>query len=377
MGRIGKLALLAASSLALTLSPVATKAYSAEEGTAIQATNPPLNKIIQTITNNNNFHGTILVADNGKITHKAGYGFANMEWEIPNSSDSNFYIASLSKSIVAALMVKMAEAGELKLDDTITDHLPGFPADYAKDVTLQHLLTHTSGIPNYIEFEGWFTGKFRGAISKEEFHKTIASYPLKFPIGTDKHYSNSNYYILGSIIEEVTGKSFSAVMQERVFEPLDMVNSGIHTQGRVIPRLALPYESTGEGSYCSYKVDDYCASGYTNMNLFRGGAAIHTTAEDLLKFDQAFYGTDFLSDSAKDTILGGKIPFGWNIHQVPFKEGDAPTKVISYNGGINGYTSLMLRFPNEHRTIIILNNSGNGYRGLVNIGMEIASQLYK
>ena len=369
-----KLAILTTTSLTLAIMPVLT----APSATAAEATvETSLANTVKTIAENNGFHGAILIAETGKTTHKAGYGYANMEWKVPNTSESNFYIVSLSKSIVAALTVKMAEAGELKLDDTIADHLPDFPADYIKDVTLQQLITHTSGIPNYIEFEGWFTGKFRGAVSKEEFHKTIASYPLKFPVGTDKHYSNSNYYILGSIIEKITGKPFSVVMQERVFEPLGMVNSGVHTQSKVIPKLALPYESTGEGSYCSYKMDDYCASGYTNMNLFRGGAAIHTNVEDLLKFDQAFYGTDFLSDSAKDTILGGKIPFGWNIHQVPFKEGAAPTKVITYNGGLNGYTSLMLRFPEENRTIIILNNSGNGYQGLVGIGMEIASKLYE
>src|SRR5688572_12291329 len=164
-------------------------------------------------------NGSVLVAENGKIIYKKGYGMANMEWAIPNQPDTKFRIASITKQFTAALILQLVEEGKIKLDGKITDYLTDYRKDTGDKVTIHQLLNHTSGIPDYKNVTS-------NPYSAVDFVKKHVSGDLEFEPGSKYKYNNGGYSILGAIIEKVTGKSYETVLQERILKPLGMTNSG-------------------------------------------------------------------------------------------------------------------------------------------------------
>jgi CubicO group peptidase (beta-lactamase class C family) len=154
------------------------------------------------------FNGSALVAENGKIIFKKGFGQANMEWNIPNQPDTKFRLGSITKQFTAFLIVKLAEEGKIKLDVPITTYLPDYPKENGDKITIHHLITHTSGIPNYTSVPNFLKEKSRNPSSPEEFVKTFNKLSLDFKPGEKFSYSNSGYFLLGYIIEKITGKTY-------------------------------------------------------------------------------------------------------------------------------------------------------------------------
>src|SRR5437764_5438582 len=146
------------------------------------------------------FNGSALVADNGKVIYKKGVGLANMEWDIPNAPDTKFRLGSITKQFTATLILQLVEQGKIKLDGKITDYLPDYRKDTGDKVTIQHLLTHTSGIPNYTSRPDFMTKISRDPYSVSDFVKKYASDDLEFEPGSKFSYDNSGYFILGAII---------------------------------------------------------------------------------------------------------------------------------------------------------------------------------
>lgn len=172
------------------------------------------------------FNGSALIAENGKIILKKGYGLANMEWDIPNQPSTKFRLGSISKQFTALLIVKLAEEGKLKLDVPITTYLSDYPKETGDKITIHHLLTHTSGIPNYTSTPNFLRDKSRNPYTPEDFVKTFNKLPLEFTPGEKFRYSNSGYFLLGYIIEKVTGKTYEQYLQEIILTPLKMANTG-------------------------------------------------------------------------------------------------------------------------------------------------------
>jgi CubicO group peptidase (beta-lactamase class C family) len=168
----------------------------------------------------------VLVADGGKVIYKKGFGMANMEWEIPNQTDTKFRIGSVTKQFTATLVLQLTEEGKIKLDGKITDYLPDYRKDTGDKVTIHHLLNHTSGIPSYTGLPGFFQNESRNPYGVKEFVKKFASGDLEFEPGSKFSYNNSGYFLLGAIIEQVTGKPYARVLQERIFDPLGMKDTG-------------------------------------------------------------------------------------------------------------------------------------------------------
>src|SRR4028119_1902180 len=188
------------------------------------------------------FNGAVLVAENGKVIYKKGLGLANMEWNVPNETDTKFRLGSITKQFTATLIMQLVEQGKLKLDGKLSEYLPDYRKDVGDKVTIHHLLTHTSGIPSYTSLPNFMAEVSRNPFTPVEFVKNYASGDLEFEPGAKFRYNNSGYFLLGAIIEKVHGKPYEQVLKENVFEPLGMNNSGYDHHDAVLPKRASGYE---------------------------------------------------------------------------------------------------------------------------------------
>lgn len=324
----------------------------------------------------NAIDGTVLVAHQGEVLHQAGFGDANKAWSVKNTPATKFRIASMTKSFTAVLVMQLAEAGALDLDTPFRRYLPDYPAEHGDRITVRQLLRHTSGIKHFAELPGWRDGKFRPPMTDEAFVAAFAGEPLNFEPGSESRYSNSNYYLLGLIIEKLTGKPYAEVITERIFEPLGMRDSGEFKDGEIVDRLASDYMPNGEEISCEPASAAYCASGYVNMALFQATGSLHSTVGDLLKWDQGLYGETLLGEESKAILFNAAEPMAWVVGALPVDDAGTTVPVIAYNGGINGYTSFIARFPQSNHTVIILNNNGAGYNALVTATIGIAGALF-
>jgi len=179
------------------------------------------------------FNGAVLVADHGKVIYKKGFGPANMEWNIPNEPDTKFRLGSITKQFTAALILQLVEQGKIKLDGKVSDYLPDYRKDTGARMTIHQLLSHTSGVPNYTAQPGFFANISRNPFKVDDFVKKYASGDLEFEPGAKFNYSNSGYFILGAIIEKVTGKPYEKVLQEKILDPLGMKNTGYDHSGTI------------------------------------------------------------------------------------------------------------------------------------------------
>ncbi len=164
-----------------------------------------IDELIQKYYDYHQFNGCVLVADKGKIIFEKGYGFANMEWQIPNMPDTKFKIGSITKQFTSMLIMQLVEEGKLRLDEKVSDIISNYPKENGNKITIHHLLTHTSGIPNYTDFPEFFNKVSRNNFSPEELVKIFWDKDLEFEPGTKFNYSNSGYILLGYIIEKIIG----------------------------------------------------------------------------------------------------------------------------------------------------------------------------
>lgn len=306
------------------------------------------------------FNGSILVAEKGKIIYEKGFGMANMEWSIPNQPDTKFRIGSITKQFTAALVLQLVEEGKIKLDGKITDYLPDYRKDTGDRVTIHQLLNHTSGIPSYTSRPGFFAESSRNPYGVADFIKTFASGDLEFEPGSKFSYNNSGYSLLGAIIEKVTGKSYEAVLTERILKPLGMMNTGYDHHSTLIQKRASGYQKTRAG---------FVNAPYLDMSIPYAAGSIYSTVEDLYKWDQSLYEDKILSANSKKLMFTpglGNYGYGMNISDQPIGKTEQKTKIIGHGGGINGFNSLLTRAVDKGQTVIILDNVGFGnYQGRI------------
>lgn len=305
------------------------------------------------------FNGTVLVAEKGKVIYKKGFGMANMEWSIPNAPDTKFRIGSVTKQFTAALILQLVEQGKIKLDGKLSDYLPYYRKDTGDKVTIHQLLNHTSGIPSYTGLPE-FGDIVRDAYKVEDFVKKFASGNLEFEPGTKFSYNNSGYFILGAIIEQVTGKSYEAVLTEKILVPLGMADTGYDNSGPILKKRAAGYDKTPDG----FKNTDFL-----DMSLPYAAGSMYSTAEDLFKWDQALYADKIISAESKKKMFTPGLSdygYGFGISDKELGKSGTKTKFIQHGGGINGFNCLFTRLVDKQQTIIILDNVGLGqYHGRI------------
>lgn len=305
-------------------------------------------------------NGSVLVSENGKVIYKKGFGMANMEWEIPNQPDTRFRIASVTKQFTATLILQLVEEGKIKLDGKITDYLPDYRKDTGDRVTIHQLLNHTSGIPSYTGLPGFFQNESRTPYNVKDFVKKFASGDLEFEPGSKFSYNNSAYFLLGAIIEQITGKPYAKVLQERIFDPVGMKDSGYDDDSPLIKKRAAGYQRTPNG---------YENAPYLDMLLPYAAGSIYSTVEDLYKWDQALYDTKILSEASKNLMFTPGLSnygYGFGISDRPIGKTAQKTKIVQHSGGINGFNSLLTRAVEQKHLVVILDNVGLGrYQGKI------------
>jgi CubicO group peptidase (beta-lactamase class C family) len=316
-----------------------------------------IDALLTLCTANGQFNGSALVAENGKVVFTKGYGMANFDWGIPNAPDTKHRIASITKQFTAMLIMQLVEKGKVKIEGKITDYLPEYRKDTGDKVTIHHLLTHTSGIPSYTGLPNFWSDSTRNPYPLEYMVKNFCSGDLEFEPGTKYAYNNGGYYILGAIIERLTGKPYEQVLQENILTPVGMTNSGIDDERKILPNRSQGYWQQG---------DVLTLDPYFHMTNAYAAGAMYSTAEDLYKWDQALYTDKLISKKTRDIYLKPYFPsggssyygYGWGYGKNPIGNSTDSVNIIQHYGGINGYNTVIFRVPQTKDLVVLLNNTG-------------------
>jgi CubicO group peptidase (beta-lactamase class C family) len=315
-----------------------------------------LEKLISSYAEYGKFNGSVLVAEKGKIIYKKGFGLAEMEWNIPNQPDTKHRLGSITKQFTSMLIMQLVEQGKLKLDVPISTYLRDYPKKTGTVITIHHLLTHTSGIPNMTSFPGFLKNVSINAYTPEQLVNLSADSTLEFKPGERFAYSNSGYLLLGYIIEKVTGKSYEQVLRENIFTPLKMNNTGYDHHEPLLKNRASGYEKNGR---------QYVNAKFLDMSVPYAAGAMYSTVEDLYLWDQALYTNQLLRKENMELLFAKHIPsggghygYGWGIGEIPL--GNTATKIetVGHGGGINGFNTQITRIPSDKSLIVLLNNTG-------------------
>jgi CubicO group peptidase (beta-lactamase class C family) len=293
---------------------------------------------------NDRFIGSILIAKNGVPILNKGYGMANIELNVPNTPKMIFRTASLTKQFTSMAIMQLQERGKLKVSDPICKYLEDCPTAW-QSVTIRHLLTHTSGIKNYSSLPDWDEKLSIQPFTQTEVVKLFRDLPLDFTPGEKHKYSNSGYFLLGLIIEKTSGKKYTEFVQENIFVPLGMKNTGIEDPQVILQNRAAGYD---------WSLGSFANSRYMNMETALSAGSIYSTTEDLLLWDQALYTKKLVSQKSHDEIFTpflSEYAYGWRTPKRFNRQ------TLEHSGSINGFSSFILRVPSERLTIIILSNS--------------------
>jgi CubicO group peptidase (beta-lactamase class C family) len=289
------------------------------------------------------FMGAVLVSRGPAIVLDKGYGSANLEWQMPNSPDTRFRLASLTKQFTAAGILLLEEQGKLQIEDPISRYLLDVPAAWSS-ITILNLLTHTSGIPDVTTFPD-FSEMATRPTTPEKLVGSFRNKPLDFSPGTDFRYSNSGYILLGYILEKVSAQSYADFMKKNIFIPLRMKNSGYDSNAEIIHMRAQGYVQRTSG---------VAIADYLDMTIPFSAGGLYSTTDDLLRWVHGVFDGQLLSASSLDKMT------------TPFKKDyafgvavDADTngnRVVWHGGAIDGFTVFLAYVPAERFAVVVLAN---------------------
>ena len=295
------------------------------------------------------FTGGVLVSRDGKVLFAKGYGYANEEFAVPNSTDTKFRLGSITKQFTAASILLLQERGKLSVSDPICKFLTNCPAAW-EPITVHHLLTHTSGIPSYTDVKS--PEEFRQlslmTVTPAGFVETFKSKPLEFAVGQRFKYDNSGYFLLGYLIELISGQSYEAFLQQNIFGPLKMTSSGYDTHDRILRNRA-----TGYSNRNGVRIN----SDYLDMTVPYAAGSLYSTVDDLLTWTEALFSGKLLTAKSLEAMLTanlGGYAYGVGVSRMHNR------RVISHGGGINGFNTELTRFPEDRVTIVVLRNADYG-----------------
>jgi len=302
-----------------------------------------MEQLIQARVADKSFMGAVLVARGDQVILNKGFGSANLELNVPNTPSTKFRLGSVTKQFTAASILLLAERGKLALEDPVKKHWPDAPAAWDA-ITIYHLLTHTSGIPNFTNYPEYMqTWKFAPTTSE----KAIGYFrdkPLEFAPGERMNYSNSGYVLLGYIVERVSGQSYATFVRENIFKPLGMNDSGYDVNAAILPNRAAGYTPGANG---------LTNAAYVDMTIPGGAGALYSTTADLLRWTQGLFGGKLLKPEslAKMTTPNkNNYAFGLVIGT------SGGRKTIEHNGAIEGFNTQLTYFPDSKITVAVLSN---------------------
>ena len=289
----------------------------------------------------------VIVVKDGKTIFRKGYGLANMELNIPVKPEMVFRLASVTKQFTAVATIMLVDQGKLRLDDEITKYLTDYPA-VGNRIKIENLLTHTSGIEDYIE--KFWPNTMREDLKPERLINTFKNDPLEFEPGARDSYSNSNYVLLGRIIEKISGKTYRQFVEDNIFKPLAMTHSYYEENQDLIPNRA--------SGYLNYKGVLVNAPYMSAQQLYAAGA-LYSSVDDLALWDAAVYSDKLLKHESWERLFtpyrlaNGRTSvyaYGWAIGQFQGRVAE------SHGGGLPGSRAWVLRLPQDHVYVAILSN---------------------
>jgi CubicO group peptidase (beta-lactamase class C family) len=308
------------------------------------------------------FSGSVLVAREGEILLRRGYGMANAEHEVANTPETKFRIGSVTKQFTAAAILILQEQGKLDVHRPIKSYLSDCTEAW-DTITVQNLLTHTSGIPDYTRLPGR-ERRIRDPATPDALIALFRDRPLEFKPGLRFAYSNSGYAVLGRIIERVSGKTYAEFLSEQIFNPLGMTDSGYDDARTVLKGRAAGY---------ARRSSTLQNAAYLDMtNPFSAGG-LYSTVDDLLKWDRALTANRLVSNESQLAMFTPYLQnygYGWRV-AFTF---DRP--MVAHAGSINGFSSHIRRYPAEDRVCIIVLSNVEGAPA-VEIGGELAAVVFE
>ncbi len=307
-----------------------------------------------------------LVVRNGEVLLRKGYGLAELELGVPVAPEMVFELGSVTKQFTAAAILMLEERGLLSVEDDVTKHLPDYPTHGAK-ITIDHLLTHVSGIPSYTGLPEWIP-RIREDISLTDLIGLFKDKPLEFEPGERWAYNNSAYILLGAVIEKVSGKTYEDFVEQEIFAPLGMKRSCYGSQSEVIPGRAEGYGKDENG---------HRRAAYLSMTQPFSAGALFSTVDDLWLWEQGLASGRLLRPQSLARLftpaklnsgVNSHYAYGWNT----FEYGGR--KVIEHGGDIFGFSSHVVRVPEEKLYVAILSNTSAAERGPEDLGLAIAAK---
>ncbi|HVC33548.1 MAG TPA: serine hydrolase domain-containing protein [Chloroflexota bacterium] len=289
-----------------------------------------------------------IVARNGQVIFRRGYGLANVELGVPITPELLFRIGSVTKQFTAVAILMLAEDGMLSLDDDLTRFLPDYPIR-GQTITVEHLLTHTSGIKSYTSLPDW-PSLWRKDLTIDELVGLFKDQPPDFAPGERFLYNNSGYILLGAIVEWVSGQSYEQFLTERIFGPAGMARTCYDQTARIIHGRVSGYEQDKDG---------LVNAPYLSMTQPFAAGGLLSSVDDLLRWDEALHGDRLVSAATLERALTSArlndgtptgYGYGWAIVD------DEGHRVIEHSGGIHGFRSHALRLPDEHVFVAVLAN---------------------
>ena len=315
-----------------------------------------LDSLLKRIHKRHDFHGAILVAKNEKIVYNSQIGFADFKKETPLNKSSIFQLASVSKQFTAAAIMLLKERNQIKLTDTVNRYFPEFPYQH---VTIKNLLNHTAGLPKYfwVAEHKWQQEK---APTNTEMMELLASSNVQrfFKPGRNFDYSNTGYFVLASIVEKISGTSFSSFLKRNIFEPLEMKDSYVYS---------FENDSINENQldgYRLYRGWRHLKISSTVNDAIVGDKNVYTTAEDLFKWTVALNTGRLLTKESLDlmyskgeTVYGREVPYGFGFR--------IKTKSIYHHGRWNGFSTGLTKYLEDDVVVIVLEHTSyNAIRSL-------------
>jgi CubicO group peptidase (beta-lactamase class C family) len=309
---------------------------------------------LESLERDDEFSGAVLLAKHGQIFFTGAYGKANKSFNAPNQLDTKFNLGSMNKMFTAVAIAQLAEAGKLSFDDPLARFLPNaLPKIDAQKIKIKHLLTHTSGLGDYIftpEMEKLSTARFR---SVDDWMGRVKDDTLAFEPGTSWHYSNTGYLVLGKVIEQITGLSYFDYIRKYIYSPVGMINTDSYEADKVVPNLSIGYSKVGTS-----------AEGGWRNNLFshvvKGGPAGggYSTVEDLFKFAIALRSGKLVSKPFVDLLMSPKTELNSPNYGYGF---EIARGRVGHGGAAPGISSTLVIYPDEGYVVVVLSNYDFGY----------------
>ena len=307
------------------------------------------------------FNGSVLVAKNGTILLNKGYGWRNAANKTLNTEQTIYQLGSITKQFTSAVILKLQEEKKLSVSDKLSKYFPGYPK--GDSITIEQLLTHTSGIYNYTNDPDFMANEVAKPANREKMMALFKDKPLDFSPGTSWSYSNSGYSLLGYIIEAVTKKPYEQAVRKYIFTPAHMIHSGFD-----FTHLKSSEKATGY-----FQLDDKRAAQapIVDSSVSFSAGAIYSTTGDLYLWHQALEKNNILSRSQQEkayTPVKNHYGYGWAIDSIEGK------RKVSHGGGIHGFVTNIVRVPEDDVCIVLLSNASDP--SLQDITKNILAILY-